>query len=131
MLNDLAKETYVARLARAVLLVGTAPGQSAAASALVARLLAAVPVRAAGVLVLPAAVAEDREARALVLAAIAGTTPAWPADQQALAGKLWARLYLERGVHGGYGSAEATRAVVTTLPPGLEAARLHGSIRWQ
>jgi hypothetical protein len=80
--------------------------------------------------VLPGQLAADREARAIVLAAIARTTSAWPVTAQPLAAKLWSRLYLERDVHGGYGSAEATRQVLTTLLGREDAPAAEATVRY-
>jgi hypothetical protein len=128
--NQLAAESDVLLLARAVLVFADMPGQEQVAAALATRLFAAVPVRPDGALVLPEPLAGDRAARSLVLVAILRTTRWWPADRQVLAGRLWARLRTERDVRGSYGSAEATRHVVAALLRAEASAPTDADVRY-
>ena len=88
------------------------------AAALADRLAAAAPVTNDGTLVLPAGIAGNRAARAMVLAARVRSAQL-PGRNKA-SSILWPRLLAERDTAGGYGSAEATRQVVRAL---LEAER--------
>jgi hypothetical protein len=103
-------------LARGLLAVLDRPSQALVAGALADRLRAAAPVRDDGAVVLPAALASDRSARARVMAALfraSGVGARGPAAARGAA--LWPRLAAERDAEGGYGSTEATRAVVRVL----------------
>jgi hypothetical protein len=130
-------------LARAALAVRDRPGQAIVAGALVDRLRAAAPVRPDGTLVLPAAQADDRAARAIVMAALvrtgklggaavgaAGGSSSSSSSSSANLARVWPRLLVERDAGGGFGSAQATRLVVPALleadPPGGAPA----AVRW-
>jgi hypothetical protein len=129
-LNQLAKENDPLVLARAVLVFAETPSQGQAATSLARRLLAAVPIRPDGTPVLPEQHADERESRAIILAALVRTAEWWPAEGRALAGKLWARLRGERDVRGGYGSPEATRRVVTALLRAESPTATASSVRY-
>jgi hypothetical protein len=115
IIAQLAKQADLLLLARAVLAFVDMPEQTDVAAMLAARLLAAVPIRPDGSLVLPDSIARHRANRAIVAAALARSTRWWPANQRPLAGRLWSALMLTRDRGGGYGSVEATRYVITTL----------------
>ncbi|HET6147256.1 MAG TPA: alpha-2-macroglobulin family protein [Polyangia bacterium] len=131
-LQRLAASSDPLWLARAVLAVRDRPGQAIVAGALADRLRAAAPVRSDGALVLPAAQASDRAARAIVMAALTrarklGTVDATVA---AAAARVWPRLLAERDPAGGYGSAQATRIVVAALLEADPAVVARTTIRW-
>jgi Alpha-2-macroglobulin family len=115
VLNQLSSEKDPLILARAVLSFLDSPSKAVAATALADRLAAAAPVRSDGTLVLPAALPNNRSARAIVLAALARSAPLRRGQEQPNAATLWPRLLVERDDRGGYGSAEATRQVVRAL----------------
>ena len=117
-------------LARAVLALSDRPHRASLAATLAEKLKDRVGLRPNGVIALPAARERDRSARALVYAALLrsarlGPEPLPPgAGEAASAAKTPARVpeellmawvYVQRDADGGFGSAEATRAVVAAL----------------
>jgi hypothetical protein len=115
VLNQLGSENHPLALAKAVLAFIETPSQVPVVMALARRLLASASVRADGALVLPEPLVRDRAARSIIMAALLRSSRTWAADRTALPSRLVARLYLERDVTGGYGSAEATRHAVLSL----------------
>lgn len=130
LLTKLAQASDPTLLARAFLLFQDMPAQNRVAAALATRLLAAVPIRPDGTLVLPDHLRGDRAARSLLLAALVRTSQLWPAERRALAGELWARLRSERDAHGGYGSPESTRHVVAALLRAEDATATAATVRY-
>ena len=115
LINQLSSEKDPLILARAVLSFMESPSQTAVAAALAERLAAAASTRSDGTLVLPAGLAGDRSARAIVLTALVRSAKLRAGGQPSTASSLWPRLLVERDGNGGYGSAEATRQVVRAL----------------
>jgi hypothetical protein len=130
VIGQLSSEKDPLILARAVLSFLDSPSQTVVATALADRLAAASPVRSDGTLVLPAALASDRSARAIVLAALARSASLRSGQKQPPAASLWSRLLVERDGRGGYGSAEATRQVVRALLETSTASPSPAAIRY-
>jgi hypothetical protein len=114
-ISQLAQETDPRMLARAVLLFAEWPSQAQVTTSLASRLAAAVHLKRDGSIALPEAYVADRSAAVLIWAALVRTSTAAMDGKPAEASRLWSRLLVERDVHGGYGSSEATRQVVMAL----------------
>jgi hypothetical protein len=114
-ISQLAQENDPRTLARAVLLFAEWPNQAQVTASLASRLAAAVSLKRDGSIVLPEPYVTDRSAAVLVWAALLRTSPMAADGKPAETNRLWSRLLVERDVHGGYGSSEATRHVVKAL----------------
>jgi hypothetical protein len=101
-------------IARAVIALAELPDRDIEMAAQTRQLRALVALRPTGAISLPAPYAEDRAARAIVLAALlrtAASVPDSPAPRIKLAG--W--LAMQRDSSGSYGSTTATRTAVRAL----------------
>jgi hypothetical protein len=130
-LQQLAATSDPLLLARAVNALRDVSGQAMVAGALADRLRAAAPLGSDGTVTLPGA-AEDRASRSIVMAALVRAAKLGHVDAATSAGaaRLATRLLVERDASGGYGSAQATCIVVSTLLEAFPADGQTAAVRW-
>jgi hypothetical protein len=101
-------------LARAVLALAERPHRAAMAANLADRLRERVSLTPNGEIALPVGIAEERSARAIVLAALIRASRLGKPSAASEA-RIAAWLRVQRDAQGGYGSTAATRSVVQAL----------------